>query len=48
MNVSEGGQKKPEIYLDIFAPVERHNIPFAVIYGNHDSGMIYKEISKAK
>lgn len=33
----EGGSRKPSIFLDIFAPVERRGIPFAVIFGNHDS-----------
>jgi len=34
---SEGGMKKPQIFMDVFAPVQRRNISFAVIFGNHDS-----------
>eukprot|EP00026_Physarum_polycephalum_P008787 Phypoly_transcript_08888.p1 GENE.Phypoly_transcript_08888~~Phypoly_transcript_08888.p1 ORF type:complete len:286 (+),score=44.24 Phypoly_transcript_08888:513-1370(+) len=34
---SEGGHEKPNIFLDIFASVEHRKIPFAVIFGNHDS-----------
>lgn len=36
---SEGGANKIHFFMDVFAPVERRNINFAVVFGNHDSGM---------
>jgi len=45
---SEGGKEKPNIFLDVFAPVESRGIPFAVIFGNHDSGIKKEEEEKRR
>lgn len=34
---SEGGSRKLHFFMDVFAPVARRDIDFAVIFGNHDS-----------